>query len=76
MHGQIPEKETSCCCSASRSGTMEVKIQSEDTPESTASRERSAASDHALSLSVERLPPSALAGTIDTSPGETTGTAY
>lgn len=55
---------------------MEVKIQSEDTPESTASRERSAASDHALSLSVERLPPSALAGTIDTSPGETTGTAY
>jgi len=41
---------------------MEVKIQSEDTPESTASRERSAASDHALSLSVERLPPSALAG--------------
>lgn len=62
MHGQISKKENSCCCSASRSGRMKVKIQSEDTPELTASREVSVASDHASPLSVDRLPLSVLRG--------------
>ncbi|MCP1183060.1 formylglycine-generating enzyme family protein [Paenibacillus sp. 1781tsa1] len=62
MHGQIPKKETSCCCSASRSSRIKEGIRLEDTRESTASREMSAAADNAFLHPVDLLETSALAG--------------